>query len=83
MLLTPFYNGVFLLPASHMLSTGRAGEPSFDKLEPSVILPSVNLRARFISFCLCTLITEYINDEGFMKKVHVRLYFKLERIQVR
>jgi hypothetical protein len=57
MLLSPFCNSVFLLPASHMLSTIRAGEPSSAK---SML---INI---FISFCLCALIIQFVNDEGFM-----------------
>ena len=48
----------FLLPASHMLSTVRAGEPSFAKSLLSNI---------FISFCLCDLIIQAVSDEGFTR----------------
>jgi hypothetical protein len=57
MLLISLYNGVFLLPASRMLSTGRAGEPSSAKLM---------LSNMFIAFYLCNLIIQDVNDEDFI-----------------
>jgi hypothetical protein len=57
MLLTPSCNDDFLLPASHMLSTIRAGEPSSAKLMLSII---------FIAFCLGNLIIQVANDEDFI-----------------
>jgi hypothetical protein len=57
MLLSPFCNSVFLLPASHMLSTIRAGEPSSAKSMLSNLL---------IAFCLGNLIIQVVNDEGFI-----------------
>ena len=57
MLLSPFCNNFFLLPASHMQSACRAGEPSNN---------NGKLSDMFISFYLWTLIFEYVNDEGFI-----------------
>jgi hypothetical protein len=48
----------FLLPASYMLSTIRAGESSSAKS----MLYNI-----FIYSCLCTLIIQFVNDEGFIQ----------------
>jgi hypothetical protein len=47
----------FLLPASHILSEYLAGEPSYAGSKQADIL---------IGFCLCSLIVEFIADEGFI-----------------